>query len=123
MKNVTFFTLLPKTILGINRNAAKEFLEYDMMASLFAKNNNLNVVNGCGLSNLGDINMRNKYFSELKRKSTVLIISPNHVANAEILDCFIKKGVIFRVIEGDYLIKPKQIKEQWSAEVKAANGF
>jgi len=119
MKNVTFFTLLPETILGRTRNSAEEFFEYCMMADIFAKSNNLNIVNGCGISNLGDVNMRKKYFSRLKRRSTVLIISPVHVANPVILNLFIGKDVTFRVIEGDYLIKPKNLKEFFLEELKS----
>ncbi|AMX00350.1 hypothetical protein [Rummeliibacillus stabekisii] len=120
MKNVTFFTLLPETILGRTRNSAEEFFEYCMMADIFAQSNNLNIVNGCGISNLGDVNMRKKYFSGLKRRSTVLIISPVHVANPVILNLFIGKDVTFRVIEGDYLIKPKNLKEFFLEELKSS---
>lgn len=118
MKNVTFFTLLPETILGRTRNSAEEFFEYTMMVDIFAENNNLNIVNGCAISNFEDKSMNDKYFSRLKKKSTVLIISPVHVANSNILDLFISKDVTFRVIKGDYLMKPKLLKKIWLEEAK-----
>lgn len=117
MKDVTFFTLLIDTILGRTKDSVMEFLNYEMMASSFAKDKNLNIVNGCGALDLTDENLHSEYFSKLKRKSTVLIVSPLHVANAVVLDFFIDKEVTFRVIKGDYHIKAKRLKEIWLSEV------
>lgn len=43
-----------------------------------------------------------------------------YVANPKILNSFIRKDVIFRVIEGDYLMKPKLLKKLWLDEAKNA---
>ncbi|WP_156289875.1 hypothetical protein [Oceanobacillus salinisoli] len=119
MKNVTFFTLLPESIKGKSMEADKEFLLYVTRAFNFADKNNLNLQNSCGVTTFENSSL-DKYFSKLKRRSTVLIISPALVANPSILNNFIKKDVTFRVIEGDYLMKPKLLKELWLEEAKTA---
>lgn len=43
-----------------------------------------------------------------------------HVANPKILNSFIRKDVTFRVIEGDYLMKPRLLKKLWLEEAKNA---
>jgi hypothetical protein len=119
MEKVTFFTILPESIKGKRMEADEEFLKYVTLAFNFADQNNLNLQNACGVTTFENSSI-DKYFSKLKRKSTVLIISPTFVANHKILDSFIKKDVTLRVIEGDYLIKPKRLKELCLLESKNA---
>lgn len=119
MENETFFTLLPESIKGNRVEANMEFLMYATIAFGFADKHNLNLKNACGVSTFENGSLE-KYFSKLKRKSTVLIISPALSANPKIFNSFIRKDVTFRVIEGDYLIKPKLLKELWIEEAKTA---
>jgi len=119
MENVTFFTLLPESIKGKRVEADKEFLLYVARAFNFADKNNLNLQKFCGVTTFENCSL-DKYFSKLKRRSTVLIISPMFVANPKILNSFIRKDVTFRVIEGDYLMKPKLLKKLWLDEAKNA---
>lgn len=119
MENVTFFTLLPESIKGKRMEADKEFLLYVTRAFNFAAANNLNLLNSCGVTSFENSSL-DKYFSKLKRRSTVLIVSPMYVANPKILNSFIRKDVTFRVIEGDYLMKPKLLKKLWLDEAKNA---
>lgn len=121
MENVTFFTLLPQTILGRTKEGHKEFLYYSTVAFAFAEAHNLNILNGCGVSTFENFKMQEKYFSKLKRKSTVLIIDKEMVGNFEILDAFIEKQVIFRVIEGDFLITPYEVKKMWTTFAENAH--
>ncbi|MEK5104938.1 hypothetical protein MKX83_23635 [Cytobacillus sp. FSL M8-0252] len=119
MENVTFFTLLPESIKGKRMEADKEFLKYLTVAFNFADKHNLNLKNACGISTFENSSLE-KYLSNLKRKSTVLIISPALVANPKVLNVLIGKEITLRVIEGDYLIKPTLLKEIWLEEAKTA---
>lgn len=119
MENVTFFTLLPESIEGNRLEADREFTMYVTIAFAFAANHNLNIKSVCGISTFENSSLE-KYFSKLTKRSTVLIISPALVGNPKILNSFIRKDVTFRVVEGDYLVKPKLLKKLWLEQAKKA---
>ncbi|MGM8216826.1 hypothetical protein ACLIA0_14925 [Bacillaceae bacterium W0354] len=112
MEDVTFFTLLPESIKGKRMEADKEFLMYLTIALSFADKHDLILRSACGISTYENSRLR-EYFSKLRKGSTVLIVSPKHVANDKILNQFIRKDVRFRVIDEDYIIKPELLKKQW----------
>ncbi|BCB40544.1 hypothetical protein BCJMU51_5462 [Bacillus cereus] len=120
MENVTFFTLLPETIQGKTSKADEEFMYYVSKAFEFAEKENLNIVNACGVAVFEKSQTVEKYFSRLKRKSTVLILSTAHIGNFDILNSFIEKQVTFLNISGEYLVSAKGMKEFWEDYVNRA---
>ena len=120
MEKVSFFTLLPESIKGNKAEADKEFLLYLAIATEFADRENLIITNACGVSTFENTSLE-KYFSKLKKKSTVLIISPSFVTNPKVLNCLIKKDINLRIIDGDYMMRPKLLKQLWLDEAKEAH--